>query len=69
VDYDGVCAALASLDGETYRYGEELVSEALQILESQFPLGSWRVELHKPFPPCPLPVDEASFTAFSEPDD
>lgn len=69
VDYDKVCAALSSLQGNNYRYAEELASEALDVLREGFPQGSWKITVRKPFPPCTLPVDEASVTLTSEPVD
>ncbi|MBD3369505.1 hypothetical protein GF402_03990 [Candidatus Fermentibacteria bacterium] len=69
VDYEKVCVALSSLRGNSYRYAEELASEAMDVLRDGFPRGSWKVTIRKPFPPCNLPVDEASVTLNSEPID
>lgn len=64
VDYDEVCALLARLDGSSFRFIEELASEALSTLRDRFPEGRWSVTVHKECPPAALRLERASFTAW-----
>ncbi len=64
VDYEEVCALLSRLDGSSFRFIEELASEALAILRERFSAGRWSVTVHKECPPVGLPLERASFTAW-----
>lgn len=63
MDYTDVCRSIAVLEEGEYRYIEDLSRELLGLLGREFRTGKWTVTVRKPFPPSPLRMESASFTA------
>jgi dihydroneopterin aldolase len=66
VDYSKVCSLLAGVQEMDFLYLEDLASHLLGILRHEFPGGSWKVTVRKPFPPVSLRINSASFTLEGE---
>jgi len=62
VDYSDVCRILAGFTDREYDYIEELAADILKLLRIEYPVGSWKVTVTKPFPPTCLRIESASFT-------
>lgn len=62
VDYSEVCRSLAAFRDRKYDYIEELASDVLELLSTEYPRGRWKVTVRKPFPQVSLKVETASFT-------
>ena len=63
IDYSGVCDVLAEFEDREYDYIEELTMDILKLMREEYPEGSWKVTVVKPYPAVSLKLESASFTA------
>lgn len=61
-DYAEVARAAARFSGAEYGLVEELAEALLDALAAEFPGGSWRVRVRKPWPPVAPRMECAVFT-------